>query len=548
MAALPILIGSILIAFDCSIQVVSSILFATGVPLDWFQVPLATAMAAGFGWWVARHYAEGDRGRAFGVAAGISITAFLLFALLSSQLYDVSWDGQTYHAEAIAQLAAGWNPFRGQLLPPVDYPTELAFFAKGPWISAAALYRLTGSFEAGKAFHPTLMLACCLFWVAALRSLEKITRGLTCLLGVMVALNPVSTYQMHSYYVDGQLSSLLATTIALLLLIGRRGDRPLLAVLALVVILTINAKLTGALYLGIIGSGYWLWFARACKPRRAELAAWLLAGGALGGLLVGYNPYITQFAKFLITKGNAFYPHPSWRAIVSIESQGIFPGTGRFARLMLSLLAPSQVTPTPPVTIKLPLTFTWLEIKQFAYPDVRVGGFGPLFSGALLLSVAALPLLVWRDRQRLRNSSILYLLVALIGISALSFSETWWARFAPQLWLLPLLVGVVGLVVADHGRSRWLSLALILILLFNDLMIGARYVTFAFQQSRAVAQQLATLKRETKPIIVDFNDVPASRYRLGLHGIPYVEMDTLPCAQADRERIVMSEAMFCEPK
>src|SRR5512143_2372484 len=47
---LSILLGGILLAFPCSLLLVSSALFFVGVPISRFHVPLAAAMAAGFGW------------------------------------------------------------------------------------------------------------------------------------------------------------------------------------------------------------------------------------------------------------------------------------------------------------------------------------------------------------------------------------------------------------------------------------------------------------------------------------------------------------------
>ncbi len=43
----------------------------------------------------------------------------------------------------------------------------------------------------------------------------------------------------------------------------------------------------------------------------------------------------------------------------------------------------------------------------------------------------------------------------LIFISALSFSESWWARYAPQVWLLPLVTAVIGLLIT---RGLWRGL------------------------------------------------------------------------------------------
>src|SRR5262249_32768172 len=157
------------------------------------------------------------------------------------RIYDISWDGQTYHAEGIEQLASGWNPFweaphNGPAfrLHSGYYsgPSQLSFSPKGAWICAAALYKFSGSFEAGKACHLMLILACFLCSFAALSTFRSIKWRWILILSLLIASNPVSVCQMFTYYVDGQLSSLLGITIGLLILIYRRPDRFKMAVLA----------------------------------------------------------------------------------------------------------------------------------------------------------------------------------------------------------------------------------------------------------------------------------------------------------------------------
>jgi len=279
MTKLSILLGAILLAFACSLLLVSSTLFFLGVPISWFHVPVAAMMAAGFGWWAVNYYFQHDRVRVFGIVFGSAVISFFLFAILSSRIYDLSWDGQTYHAEAMVQLANGWNPFRDVAPPglvlhknPWFFPIYLTFFPKAPWICAAALYKLSGSFESGKAFHLLLILACFLFSFAALSTFRSIKWQWRLILSLLIAFNPVSVCQMFTYYVDGQLSSLLAITIALLILVYRRPDPVLKVVLTLAVILMINVKLTGALYVSIVTGGYWLFYAVVRKAHRAEVA------------------------------------------------------------------------------------------------------------------------------------------------------------------------------------------------------------------------------------------------------------------------------------
>jgi hypothetical protein len=498
-------------------------------------------------------YFPQERIRVFGLVFGSAVISFCLFALLSSRIYDISWDGQTYHAEAIMQLANGWNPFYeaspstfGIRTYPWFFPVHMAFFPKALWIYAAALYKFSGSFESGKAFHLTLILACFLFSFAALSTFRSIKWPWILIVSLLIAFNPVSVCQMYTYYVDGQLSSLLGIIVCLLILIYRRPDRVLMVVLMLVVILMINVKLNGALYVAILAGGYWLFYAVVKKAHRAELTAWLMAGGILGGGFVGFSPYVTQFIKKLITTGNPFHPYAGGTSVVRPESPEIFGNNmDRVRELAVSLFSKSEVLPKPSFKLKLPFTFSLDEVQAFDFPDVRMGGFGPLFSGAIVLSVAILVVLFWKYRWRLRCAAHLLVLMSLIFISALSFSESWWARYAPQVWMIPVITGIIGLLIVRHGQQRWLIFALLLTLSVNNLLIYVPYTLAAYRGAQEVGWQLAALKSQRGPITVQFNRFAGTRYRFDREGIRYVEVKTLPCAEEQKDKVAWSQALIC---
>jgi hypothetical protein len=547
------LLGAILLAFPCSLLLLTSTLFFLGVTISRFHVLVAAMMAAGFGWWAVNFYFPHDRVRVFGIVFGSAVISFSLFALLSSRIYDLSWDGQTYHTEAIVQLANGWNPFREASPPglalhknPWFFPIYLTFFPKAPWIGAAALYKFSGSFESGKAFHLMLILACFLFSFAALSTFRSIKWQWRLILSLLIAFNPVSVCQMFTYYVDGQLSSLLAITIALLILVYRRPDPVLKVVLTVAVILMINVKLTGALYVFIVMGGYWLFYAVVKKAHRAELAGWLTVGGILGGAFVGFSPYVSQFISKLIKTGNPFHPYAGWTSVVGFESPEIFGNKmDRVGRLAVSLFSKSEVLPSGRFDLKLPFRFTLDEIQAFAFPDVRMGGFGPLFSGAIVLSVAILVALFWKYRWRVLCAAHLLVLMSLICISALFFSESWWARYAPQLWMVPLITATLGLLLSHRGLSRGLAVALLLLLVANNLLIYREYASYTLRNSLMVTGQLAMLKKQEEPLPTKFGIFSAIRYRFEREGIRYVEVESLPCAKDKQERIILSPVFIC---
>src|SRR5262249_34674710 len=212
-----------------------------------------------------------------------------------------------------------------------------------------------------------------------------------------------------------------------------------------------------------------------------------------------------------------------------------------------SLFSKSEVLAIP-FKLKLPFTFSRDEIRAFAFPDVRLGGFGPLFSGAIVLGVAILVVLFWKYRWRLMGAAHLFVLMGLVLISAVCVQENWFARYVPQVWILPLIATILALLITRHWLSRGLALAMLLLLSTNNLLISYKYTTFTLKYSLAAARQLRTLKKQEEPILAKFGFFNAIRYRFDREGTRYIEVETLPCAKDKQERVILSPVFICMPE
>jgi hypothetical protein len=529
--------AAVLLSFPFFILFVSSALFAVGVPLSWLQLPTAAVLSIVFAIWIMRaSFGEGWAGRV-AAAAGVASAVFAACVLVERGVYDESWDGQSYHALGIHELAAGWNPVRGTTPEVPSYANELHYFAKGPWLLAASTYRFTGSFEGGKAFHAYFMVTAFMFWAAAVLACSGVSRTWAVLACLPIALNPVSVAQIFTYYVDGLLASLIAVTMALLLLATRRQYGPVLfPALAMALALAIATKLNGALFIVIIAGSFWAWQA-AQRQRARALGAWLLVGVLIGAGITGYNPYTSQFASRTLTHGNPFYPHAHWSSILNMDAHEVVPGSTPVGRLARSLAARSVIWPSAGADYKIPFTFSRGELREFVSPDVRLGGFGPLFSGALLLMLATLIALP-RRRRRLAPFAGMFVLAAAIVISVLVFPEAWWARLAPQLAFLPALVGIVGLSLIRRGPGSYAPAALILVLCANSALVFGAHATLSLQRSSASRAQYEALRHRTAPIsVAELDGFPGVRYRLERAGVAYREAETLPCPEAHWQQL-----------
>ncbi len=154
-----LLLGMTALIFIASIFVVSSLLFLAGVHITPFHLPIALLVTMLFTWFAGRTYFPDHKIKAL-AAVWIGFAAmFFLFLWISGQFYDLSYDGQTYHQEAIIHLKKnGWNPV-------YDAPLKLGtgqdiwinHYAKMAEICAASLYTLTGHIELSKMFNLLLI-------------------------------------------------------------------------------------------------------------------------------------------------------------------------------------------------------------------------------------------------------------------------------------------------------------------------------------------------------------------------------------------------------
>ena len=510
-------VGLALIAFPAALFVAGWLALAVGAHLSgWLMLPALLAAAA------------------LGMSPGslprrllpLGALAFAVPAALrfGAAFYDVSWDGQAYHQEAVLALADGWNPLWQGPLSIADRADNvwIDHYPKGAWIAQAVLFRAIGTLEAAKGLQLVAALGAGLLAFVALRE-RGVGRRWAGLVAPLAALNPVAAAQAYSFYVDGLGLSLVVAAAALGSLVARRPEPRLLLGLALALVLFINLKFTGVVYGACFvagGAALAFWTRAAWRPFLITGAAAL----ALGTLGLGFDPYVTNTVR----AGHPFHPVMGAKAMdfIGIQLDPAFHRLSRPHRFLVGVLARGSNQNVAPVT-KLPFTVGSDELAALSYADVRLGGFGPLWSGLLALG-AVIALL--RTRIGLHVPRAAWGVVALLLVTAFVNPALWWARYVPQLWLLP--VGLLALAARERltAPGRALRAALALLLLADlGLVAGAAAVGQA-QASAAVREELAALAG-TGPLEVRFAGFEANGERLRARHIPFRAVAALGCAQ-----------------
>lgn len=356
--------------------------------------------------------------------------------LLTIPFKDYSWDGNTYHLDAITQLSSGWNPFRQPMPDGAHWPEWLAFFTKGPWYTTASAYVLLGSLNSVKYASILLVVPSALIAYEALSDKSRQKRRL---FAALWALNPVVSCQLLTKYVDGQLASIIACIAALFLMSPKRWVTEWRVAMGSLMILVINVKLNGAVYGAIIVGGmlcYWTIREWRTAQRALQVAWTVCAIGGFAGILVGWNPYVTQYLTNTIAHRDLFYPtdfvkmtHMDTNTPPDLQYKSL---PEKFLRSLFSTTAQGF---NGPITFQIPFMISIPALNLFAYADVRIAGFGPWFSGILLLALVALLL-----NGRAIPGAVIAMSV-LLFLSIFTNPEAWWARYVAQFWLIPILIG-----------------------------------------------------------------------------------------------------------
>lgn len=439
--------------------------------------PVSILLVAVGGWVLLR--CAGFSSSSLWIAAGLFLLTILLSLALSAFFYDFSWDGQWYHQTGIIHIARDWNPIRDPMRSFVAH-LELweRHYAKGPWYFAAAVYQTTGHIEWGKAINWLAFAAS--FWAVLAACLSARMRRLYALgIAVSVALNPVVTSEVTTYLVDAVMIAFLVVAVAALFTCLARPSAPAIVAGVAAAIVTTNAKFTGLIFLCFALATGLAW----CFVRHRQ---WLYkyvgvtaASLFLAVIVWGWNPYVTntyyRSQPFYPLLGSAQYPsleQSNKDGNEKYETPKNMAGRNLLVRFGYAIFGRPGNQPYVKgknVSLMWPFGARLEDLYAYKYHETRVAGFGPFFSGCLILSfLLGVILLVTVPSTRW---PLLLVFAALIGSLFLSH-HLWWPRYGPQLWLLPILP--IALVFAQRVVGYRLVVAnVILVLLIADAAVVA---------------------------------------------------------------------------
>jgi hypothetical protein len=452
-------------------------------------------------------------------AFGITI---LFTLLVAGYFYDYSYDGQAYHGEAILQLANGWNPVYEKLPEQKLHALWNNHYPKATWITEAAVYKITGIYESAKAVNLLLIIAngCILFYtLTSFKFFTLFTRILICL---FIALDPINLNMLFSFYVDGQMASLMSILTCLLILAFYKPGCSYQMALCGCIIYLANVKFTSIAYLGVYGIGITVLILLLKKTKQYRRLFLLYVCSCIAGVVIfGYSSYVYNTINFK----HPFYPLAGKNKVSVIDSYipAGFNNQNRVTNFLFSSFAKTSYVDNfkKPVQLKIPLTASKKEIERYAFAGVMIGGFGIWFSAILLFSALFL-IFGFINEKNKRTNKLFFFLIAIILFSVFVNPASWWARYVPQFWLIPFISFIYYSRTAKS--KKWPQWLFFFIVFINAAVTGGAYCYYNFVVSKKVKEQFAVLKSSGNPVILNFGNHTAKRIHFIENNITYKEV------------------------
>ncbi len=477
----------------------------------------------------------------------LASAVFIIGILIFGRIYDSTFDGNTYHKLAIGSLKNGWNPVyensqdftqeKGNAFTPSSENINTKWvnhYPKATEIFGAVVYSITSNIESAKIF--TFLFMFIVFGIV----LSYVAKRSNVFVGILVALllvvNPITMVQVNTLYVDSILG--LAIILVLYCLNIQKNDYKdeskveTLMILASAILWSVNIKFTGLAYAGIfcgVSYLYNLWrkhkeskesFLKELKEQTIFYAVTVIIAVAV----VGFSSY----AKNAIFNGNLFYPlygKDRVADICSAQAPKSFEGKNRVETFFISLFAkgvnayPTDAEETTKPELKIPFTFTKDEIKNYNIPDIRMSGFGPLYSGIFILTtIGFIYLIIKWIKNKDYNKLIPYILLILsTGIILLIFEGNWWARYIAFIYVFPI-IALYQLLKNRKSKVAFVSgIIFAIIISLNTLMVMCASIQGIKISNIYVETRLEEFEQYTK----ENENVKIKLNNIGYQGVLY---------------------------
>lgn len=477
--------------------VITALLFFVGVTIMKWHLPIITIITI----IATLLFYKKDDIKINSTAVVIGLIILSVTTLIEGKVYDTTADGNTYHKLAIGSLKNGWNPDyedskdrKKENGNPFDTSEDnintlwIDHYAKGTEIYAAVIYAFTGNIETGKGYTVILMYIAFGILFSYLYKNKKRNLFTSLAIAILVPFNAITAVQIFNYYVDGAL--LITTLLIIYSLIVQstrtnENERENLLLLACNIILCINIKFTGLAFAGIFCFVFYVyWLIKAFKQGKEQFfeefkkyTIFYIVTVVVAVGIVGFSSY----TRNMIDHGHPLYPLSGKGHVDNMvlkEQPTSFSDKNHLQIFLISMfskgenVSPSYSSENVQPTLKIPFTIMDGEISNYSIPDIRVGGFGPLFSGIFIISIIATIYIVVKFIKN-KNWNLLVQYLLILGVTAvliLALDGNYWARYIPYFYAVPIL-SLAYLLWDKNKKFEFIIGIIITIIMFTNTCI-----------------------------------------------------------------------------
>jgi hypothetical protein len=454
----------------------------------------------------------------------ISILVLLFSVILSGIFYDYSSDGQSYNQSAILHLKDGWNFLTTDIPLNFHHAIYLNGYCKGPWVLATSIYELTNDLESGKAFNFVFALIVGLISIKSLQQLGFKKNWLILSIALIFAFDPVNLNTLFSFTVDGQVSSFSKLLLLGIVIFYFNPKIDGLLILGITIIYGLNIKFTFIPFFAFFAIACVLFFVKFNTHKNLKYYLSVLSISTLLGIgLFGFNPYISN----TLNHQSPFYPvYSNTNEIIINKSLADtylptnFKGDNNLVKLVKSTFAKTSFSKSfnKEVSYKFPFSFSIQELTTYAGTGVMIGGHGVLFSGILLLLFFVVFLFIINKKAGSVFWKMVFISIIIAG-SVIINPLSWWARFAPQFWLIPFIWSLY-FIRNTKGRFQVFGKLLFFLIALNSFLMTG-YFAYNVHLTIYNHRLFEELKNSSKELYFDFGIHESFEAKLIKQDIPF---------------------------
>jgi hypothetical protein len=522
------------------VLVITACLFFVKVTITPYHLPIIYIVAIGI--YIGFNKKEDWKMKLSGLILGTLVLFISLF--IFSNIYDATGDGNTYHKLAIGSMKNGWNPvyesskdFKiqdGNVFDPSDENMNTLWvdhYTKGTEIFAAVIYAFTGNIESGKIYTAIFMYIVFGILFSYLAEHKKMNMVASFAIATLLAVNPITLVQMGNYYIDASLGLMLYLIFYSMIVqcddTVKIDKKETLFIMASAIIWGINIKLTGIVFVAlfcVVGYFYLLYkkykegkevFLKELKIQTIFYVGVVI----LSVVIVGYTSYFKNMLFF----GHPLYPLYGEEAVENIgtkEAPKSFAEKNRLETFLISIfskgenVSASHYEGDNPIVPKwkVPFTVTKEEIENYNIPDIRMSGFGPLFSGIFILTIiGTIYIIISLIRKKKYKVLIPYLLLlATMAFIILIFDGNYWARYITFIYVMPMIVLYDLLKNTKNKMKTILGILFTIIIALNTAFIAKislSNIRITSREIKARLQEFKNYSMENEKVEIKLNDI-----------------------------------------